>query len=170
MLHSRGRNDARSLLVLCVAILAIGAVAQQPATPPKPGAIAPIGSVSTDPALKAMFEAKVKAEWEAVKTRDKKAYGALLADDYQGVAVDLRGERNKIQSINDLADENSFNYTVERVKVLPLGDNAAFVIYDVTLQFPPKAQLRFSRVYVGEVWVKRSGDWQLLHYQETHVK
>jgi hypothetical protein len=117
-----------------------------------------------------MFEAKVKAEWEAVKTRDKKAYGALLADDYQGVAVDLRGERNKIQSINDLADENSFNYTVERVKVLPLGDNAAFVIYDVTLQFPPKAQLRFSRVYVGEVWVKRTGDWQLLHYQETHVK
>ena len=159
-----------SFLLLSVAMLTIGAVAQQPATPPKPGDTAPIGSVSTDPAVKAMFEAKVKAEWEAVKTKDKKAYGALLADDYQGVAVDLRGERNKIQSINDLADQNSFNYTVERIKVLPLGENAAFVIYDVTLQFPPKAQLRFSRVYIGEVWVKRSGDWQLLHYQETHVK
>ncbi len=155
---------------MSVVALIATSVAQQAATPPKPGDMAPIGSVSTDPAVKAMFEAKVKAEWEAVKTRDKKAYGALLADDYQGVAVDLRGERNKIQSINDLADQNSFNYTVERVKVLPLGDNAAFVIYDVTLQFPPKAQLRFSRVYVGEVWVKRSGEWQLLHYQETHVK
>jgi hypothetical protein len=155
---------------MSVVTLIATAFAQQPATPPKLGGIVPIGTVSTDPAVKAMFEAKVKAEWEAVKTKDKKAYGALLADDYQGVAVDLRGERNKIQSINDLADQNPFNYTVERVKVLPLGDNAAFVIYDVTLQFPPKAQLRFSRVYVGEVWVKRSGDWQLLHYQETHVK
>ncbi len=117
-----------------------------------------------------MFEAKVKAEWEAVKNKDKKAYGALLADDYQGVGVDGRGERNKIQSINDLADQNPFNYTLERVKVLPLGENAAFVIYDVTILFPPKAQLRFSRVYIGEVWVKRSGELQLLHYQETHVK
>ena len=157
-----------SVLIGAMALIA-NAIAQQSAVPPKPGVTAPIGSVSTDPAVKAMFEAKVKAEWQAVKSKDKKAYGALLADDYQGVAVDGRGERNKIQSINDLADQNPFNFTVERVKVLPLAENAAFVIYDVTMQFP-KATLRFSRVYVGEVWVKRSGQWQLLHYQETHVK
>jgi hypothetical protein len=160
----------RYCVLMSVVALIATAVAQQPAAPSKPGESAPIGSVSTDPAVKAMFEAKARAEWEAIKNKDKKAYGALLADDYQGVAVDLRGERNKIQSINDLADQNSFNYTLERVKVLPLGDNAAFVIYDVTMQFPPKAQLRFSRIYIGEVWVKRSGEWQLLHYQETHVK
>ena len=154
-------------LMTVVALIATS-VGQQPAGS-KSGESAPIGSVSPDPAVKAMFEAKVKAEWEAVKSKDKKAYGALLADDYQGVAVDGRGERNKIQSINDLADQNPFNFTVERVKVLPLAENAAFVIYDVTMQFP-KATLRFSRVYVGEVWVRRSGQWQLLHYQETHVK
>lgn len=158
----------------CVAIsivaLTAAVLAQQPAAPPKSGESAPIGSVSTDPAVKAMFEAKVRAEWEAVKNKDKQAYGTLLADDYQGVAVDGRGERNKIQSINELADQNPFNYTLERVKVLPLGSDAAFVIYEVTMQFPPKAQLRFSRVYIGEVWVKRLGEWQLLHYQETHVK
>jgi len=157
------------VFISVVALLAT-AIAQQPAGLSKSGESAPIGSVSTDPAVKAMFEAKVRAEWEAIKNKDKQAYGALLAEDYQGVAVDGRGERNKIQSINDLADQNPFNYTLERVKVLPLGEDAAFVIYEVTMQFPPKAQLRFSRVYIGEVWVKRSAEWKLLHYQETHVK
>lgn len=159
----------RYCVLISVMALIASAVAQQPAAPTKSGASALIGSVSTDPAVKATFEAKIKAEWEAVKSKDKKAYGALLADDYQGVSVDGRGERNKIQSMNDLADQNPFTFNVERVKVLPLGADAAFVIYDVTMQFP-KATLRFSRVYVGEVWVKRSGEWQLLHYQETHVK
>jgi Domain of unknown function (DUF4440) len=128
------------------------------------------GAVSTDPALNQMFEAKVKAEWEAMKNKDKKAYGELLADDYQGVAVDGRGERNKIQSINDLAEQFAFTYTLERLKVIPLGQDAAFVIYEVTMQYPPRAQLRYSRLYIGELWVKRAGEWKELHYQETHVK
>jgi len=38
---------------------------------------------SADSSLKDMFEAKIKAEWEAIKNKDKKAYGDLLADDYQ---------------------------------------------------------------------------------------
>lgn len=160
----------RYCVLMGVVALIATAVAQQPGAPPKSGESAPIGSVSADPALKAMFEAKARTEWEAIKNKDKKAYGALLADDYQGLEIDGQGERNKTQSINDLSEGNVFNYVLERLKVLPLGPDAAFVIYEVTMQFPPRAQIRFSRVYIGEVWAKRSGEWQLLHYQETHVK
>jgi len=117
-----------------------------------------------------MFGARVRAEWEAIKNKDRKAYADLLADDYQGVEVDGRGERNKIQSLNELADTNVFNYTLWGLKLIPLGPDAAAVIYEVTMQFPPKAQIRYSRVYITEVWVKRAGQWQELHYQETHVK
>jgi len=144
--------------------------AQEPPTSPKASTPPAFGSVTNDLALKSMFEAKVRAEWEALKNKDRKAYADLLADDYQGVEVDGRGERNKIQSVNDLADTNPFNYTLERLKLIPLGPDAAFVIYEVTMQFPPKAQLRYSRVYIGELWVKRDGQWKELHYQETHVK
>jgi hypothetical protein len=158
------------LALVCSAFLMIAAVAGQPATQAKPGETPPLGSVSDDPALKAMFEAKVRAEWEALKNKDKKAYGESLADDYQGVGIDGRGERNKIQSINDLEDQYTFNYTLERLKVMPLGPEAAVVIYEVTMQYPPKAQLRYSRVYISELWVKRAGQWKELHYQETHVK
>jgi hypothetical protein len=120
--------------------------------------------------LKAVFEAKVKAEWEALKNKDKKAYGDLLADDFQGVEVDGKGERTRIQAMNEVAEENVSRYTLWGFKMIPLGPDAAFVIYEVTIQFPPKSVLRYSRVYISELWVKRGGEWKELHYQETHVK
>ena len=146
------------------------ASAQQPAAPNKPGESRQSGSVSADSALKEMFEAKIKAEWEAIKNKDKKTYGELLADDYQGVEVDTQGERTKIQALNELQNGNVFNYTMWGFKFIPLCSDAAFVIYEVTLQFPPKSVVHFSRVYITELWVKRDGQWKELHYQETHVK
>jgi hypothetical protein len=125
---------------------------------------------AADTALKDMFEAKIKTEWDAIKNKDKKAYGELLADEYQGVEVDGEGERNKLQAINEVVGGNVFNYNLWGLKVTPLGPDAAFVIYEVTMQFPPRSQLRFSRVYIGALWVKRDGQWKELHYQETHVK
>ena len=60
-------------------------------------------SVTADSALKDMFNAKIKVEWEALKNKNKKAYADLLADDYQGVEIDGQGERTKIQAVNELA-------------------------------------------------------------------
>ena len=157
-------------VVVCIAWLTSLALAQKPAMPPKTGESRPSSSISADSGLKDMFESKIKVEWEALKNKDKKAYAELLADDYQGVEVDGRGERNKIQALNELADENVYNYTLWGFKLIPLGSDAALVIYEVTMQFPPKAQVRYSRVYISELWVKRAGQWKELHYQETHVK
>lgn len=148
--------------------LACFALSQQPATSAKSGESQPTSA--GDSALKDMFQAKIKVEWEALKNKDKKAYGELLDDEYQGVEVDGRGERNKFQAIKELAETNVYNYTLWGLKVTPIGTDAAFVIYEVTMQFPPKAQVRYSRVYIGELWVKRGGHWKELHYQETHVK
>jgi len=120
--------------------------------------------------LEAIFEPKVRAEWEALKKKDKKAYGDLLADDFQGVEVDGKGERTRAQAMNEVAEENVSNYTLWGFKFIPLGSDAAFVIYESTIQFPPKSVLRYSRVYISELWVKRGGEWKELHYQETHVK
>jgi uncharacterized protein (TIGR02246 family) len=156
--------------VVCIATLTSIALAQPPATPVQTGETSQFGSVSVDSALKGMFEAKIKVEWEALKNKDKKSYAELLADDYQGVEVDGKGERTKIQALNELAGENVYNYTLWGLKVIPLGPDAALVIYESTMQFPPKAAIRFSRVYISELWVKRIGEWKEVHYQETHVK
>jgi hypothetical protein len=157
------------LILAGIAGLTSPATAQQPAAPAKAPASLQ-SSVSADSTLKDMFEAKIKTEWDAIKKKDKKAYGDLLADDYQGVEVDGRGERTKIQAVNELADTNVFNYTLWGYKLIPLGPDAAFVIYESTMEFPPKSAVRFSRVYITELWVRRAGQWKEVHYQETHVK
>ncbi len=157
-------------LVAWLAVLTSLTWAQNPEPPAKPGADQPLGSISKDSHLKDMFESKIKAEWEALKNKDKKTYGDLLADDYEGVEVDGRGERTKSQALNELDDTNVVNYTLGGYKLIPLSADAAFVIYESTVQFPPKSTVRFSRVYITELWVKRAGEWKEVHYQETHVK
>ena len=154
----------------CLACLSCLALAQQSPAPATRVEDVQSGAVSADSGLKEMFEAKIKAEWEALKNKDKSSYAELLADDYQGVEVDGKGERNKIQALSELAETNAFTYTLWGFKLIPLGPDAAFVIYESTMQFPPKSQIRLSRVYITELWVKRAGQWKELHYQETHVK
>src|ERR1700722_2918822 len=152
----------------CTATLASLAWAQQPTVPTQFGEAKP--KITADSSLSDAFQAKIKDEWEALKTKDKKAYGELLADDYQGVEVDGKGERNKLQAINEMTEGNVFNYTLWGFKLIPLDANSAFVIYEVTMQFPPKSQVHYSRVYITELWKKRAGQWKEVHYQETHVK
>lgn len=155
------------LVVLCLLLTNLAWSQQPPAateTSEKSHSAAP------DSALKDMLEAKIKSEWEAIKNKDKKSYGNLLADDYEGVELDGQGERTKTQAVNELADSNVANYTLWGYRLTPLGTDAAFAIYEVTVQFPPKSVVRFSRLYIGELWVKRDGQWKILHYQETHVK
>ncbi|MGA9980256.1 MAG: nuclear transport factor 2 family protein [Candidatus Sulfotelmatobacter sp.] len=154
----------------CIACLSCLALAQQPTAPAGTSQASPMGAVSADSALNQVFQAKIKAEWEALKNKDKNGYAELLADDYQGVEVDGKGERSKLQAVSELADTSAFTYTLWGFKLVPLGPDAAFVIYESTMQFPPKSQIRLSRVYITELWVKRAGQWKELHYQETHVK
>ena len=164
--------------------LASLALAQQSAAPVSPSSMAPRpdtkpskipeapmpDSVPVDPKLKDLFQSKIQSEWEAIKNKDKKAYAELLADDYQGVDVDGKGERTKTQMLNELAEENVFRYTLWGFRVIPIGTDAALVTYESTMQFPPNAQVRLARIYISELWVKRAGEWKELHSQETHVK
>jgi hypothetical protein len=158
----------RGCLAIACLLSVVLAWSQQPAS--RPEAQNNAQPSAADSALRDMLESKIKAEWEVIKNKDKKAYGELLADDYEGVEVDGQGERTKTQALNELPDSNVANYTLWGYKLIPLGADAAFAIYEVTIQFPPKSVLRFSRVYVGELWVKQSGQWKILHSQETHVK
>ena len=156
--------------IACITALMSLAFGQQAALPRKSIASQEAGKASADSALQSMFEANVKTEWDALKNKDKKAYAELLAEDYQGVEVDGSGERTKIQSLNELPVENVYDYNLWGFKMIPLGPDAAFVIYEITMQFPPKSAVRYSRVYISELWVKRAGQWKEVHYQETHVK
>jgi Domain of unknown function (DUF4440) len=145
---------------------------------PAPPASAPasfsedLKSPATSPEgkLRQMLEQKIETEWEALQKKDKKAYGDLLADDYEGVETDGKGERTRLQAVNEVTEGNVYTYTLWGFKLIPIESDAALAIYEVTMVFPPKSPVRFSRLYITELWMKRAGEWKEVHYQETHVK
>jgi len=120
--------------------------------------------------LREMLESNVKTEWEAFKNRDKQAYGDLLADDFTAVEDDNEGMRKKSAAVAEVDHSVVSNYHLFALTVVPLDTNSALVTYEITLEFPAKAQLRFKRVLVSEVWLKRNGQWKERYYQETHVR
>ena len=148
---------------------AVFASAQQPAHTQlelgKPGSNTPAAQ-----ALKKVLEPKVKAEWEALKNKDKKTFSSLLTDDFEAVEDDGDGARNKIHATNEAEHSNIYSYSMAFFNPIPLGSDAAFVTYEVTMVFPPKSTMRFKRIYITEIWVKQSQEWKLRHYQETRVK
>ncbi|HKD15345.1 MAG TPA: nuclear transport factor 2 family protein [Candidatus Angelobacter sp.] len=120
--------------------------------------------------LKEILESNVKAEWEAFKNRNKQTYSDLLADDFAAVEDDNEGMRKKSVAVSEVDNSVVNNFHLFALTVIPLSADAALVTYEITLEFPPKAQVRFKRVLVSEVWVKRNSQWKERYYQETHVR
>lgn len=142
-----------------------------PSPTPAPAASAqPTDSPKAQTPLEKLLEENVKAEWEAFKNKDKKAYGDLLAEDWFGVEDDNNGQRVKWQAVKEVDVSVVNSYNLFALKVLPLNPNAALVTYELTMMFPPRAVVRFKRVLVSEIWVKSEGHWKERYYQETHVR
>ena len=166
----------------CLAVVAVGlllavpALGHQATPPPKPqpaGAPAQAAKPSkplAPPELTNLLDAKIHAEWEAIKKKDKKSLGELLTEDYIGVEADGGGERYKWQAMRELDNSAVADYTLSFLKVVRLCPDVAFVRYESFIRFPPKAQVKFEKILIAEIWVKRDGEWKSMHYQETRVK
>lgn len=146
------------------------AFAQQPASKEKASDVKQASSASAQANLDQILETKIRAAWGAFKNKDKNAYSDFLTNDFIAVEADNEGTRNKWHVLREVESSMVHDYVLSLFKVTQLGPDAAFVTYEASIQFPPKAQVRFERVYIGEVWVKRDGQWKALHYQETRVK
>ncbi|MBV9085951.1 MAG: nuclear transport factor 2 family protein [Acidobacteriaceae bacterium] len=123
-----------------------------------------------DQRLEAVLAANVKTEWDAFKNKDKKAYSDLLADDFVAVEEDGDGTRNRYKAVSEIDNSNISNYDQRFFKVFPLSSNVALVTYELTFIFPPRSAVRFKRVFISEIWIRKDAQWKLRHYQETSVK
>lgn len=171
-------------IVLCLAMIltVIGVSAGQKPGPAVPPPQAPIqaptfperetmpSSIPTPEALQTTFEAKVKAEWEAIKNRDKEAFSKLLTDDFIAVEDDAEGARNRYRAANEVPSSMVHSYTLERFRAFALSPDVTFVKYESTMAFPSTAVYRYKRIWISEIWVRRGDDWKMWRYQETRVK
>jgi uncharacterized protein (TIGR02246 family) len=159
------------ILGSCIALaLPCIAFAQQPAAADKAAQATPSKSETADSKLAALLEAKVKAAWAAFKKRDKDGYAAFLTDDFQAVESDGDGERAKLHILREVEHSMYTEYLLQLFQVQPLGDHYAFVTYESTMQFPKATGQRFKRVFIGELWTNRDGEWKMMRYQETLVR
>jgi hypothetical protein len=159
------------ILFACFALaLACSAFAQQAAPPDKPAASAPSKKVdAAQSKLAELLERKVRAAWTAFQKKDKNSYAAFLTDDFQAVESDGAGERTKLQTLREVEHVNYTDYLLQLFQVQPLGPHYAFVTYESTMQFPKTSGVRFKRVFIGELWTNRDGEWKMMRYQETPV-
>ena len=146
--------------------------AQQPAPAEKAAqsAPAPSKSATAQPKLADLLEAKVRAAWATFKKKDKDGYAEFLTDDFQGVEADGDGERPKPHILREVGHSMYTDYLLQLFQVQQLGPNYAFVTYESTMQFPKGSATRYRRVFIGELWTKRDGDWKMMRYQETPVR
>jgi len=159
------------ILCSCIALALPGlAFAQQPAAADKAAASTPSKNTAAQPKLADLLEAKVRAAWDAFKKKDKKAYAEFLTDDFQAVESDGDGERAKLHVLREVEHCMYSDYQLQLFQVQPLGPDYAFVTYESSMQFPRTSTLRFRRVFVGELWSKRDGQWKMMRYQETVVR
>jgi uncharacterized protein (TIGR02246 family) len=160
----------------CIALALPGyAFAQQPAATDKASANAPTPSspskdTGAQSKLAEMLEAKVKAAWAAFKKKDKDAYAAFLTDDFQAVEADGDGERSKTKTVREVEHSMFVEYSLQLFQVQQLGPHYAFVTYECTMRFPRGSATLFRRVFIGELWTNRDGDWKMMRYQETVVR
>jgi uncharacterized protein (TIGR02246 family) len=158
------------MLCSCVALaLPCLAFAQQPTEVEKRPAGTSNASVPR-PKLADLLEGKVRAAWATFKKKDQDGYAQFLTDDFQAVEVDGEGERPKLHVLREVEHCMYTDYLLQFFQVQPLGPDAAFVTYESSMQFPKGSPLRFRRVFVGELWTKRDGDWKMMRYQETLVR
>ena len=159
------------MLWSCVAfVLPCVTLAQQPASGNKSAQSARPKSEAAQPKLADLLEAKVRAAWATFKNKDKDGYAAFLTDDFQAVESDGDGERSKSKTLREVEHSMYTDYLLQMFQVQPLGTQYAFVTYESSLQFPKTAALRFRRVFVGELWTNRDGEWKMMRYQETMVR
>lgn len=109
---------------------------------------------------------KSRATWEAYKSRNITDIKALTGDDY--VSYTLSGYSNLQQDIATIDKLNIEAYSIDDPKVSWVTPTVAILRYKCALKgsFDGKA---FVPVYSTEVWVKRSGRWKIVSYQETPV-
>jgi hypothetical protein len=146
------------------------AAAGKPAAAEKPAQSAAPKTAAAPPKLADLLEARVRAAWAAFKKKDKDGYAGFLTDDFQAVESDGDGERSKAKTLREVEHSMYTDYLLQMFQVQPLGTHYAFVTYESSMQFPKTAALRFRRVFIGELWTNRDGEWKMMRYQETLVR
>jgi hypothetical protein len=153
-------------------LLACSVFGQQPAAPkgPPPPPTNLHSNTAAPADLSDLLQANIRGMWAAFRDKKKQSYADYLWDDYQAVEEDANGERNKLRVLREVDESVVNDYMLQAFQVDSLGPDAALVTYENFIKFPPKSAVRFEKIFISEIWLKRHGQWKAWRYQATRVK
>ena len=110
---------------------------------------------------------RLHAQWEGWKNRDAASNNAIIADDFTSFWPDGSRHLGK-PTAQQMADQPISGYKLSEFRVVPVGVDTALVTYFAEIRVPGNdAEFHMA---VGEVWVKRGGQWVIRGYSGTLMK
>ena len=123
------------------------------------------------PELTEVISARLLAQWEAWKNQDAASNNAIIADDFNSFWPDGSRHIGK-PTAQQMSEQPITGYKLSQLRVVPVGADAALGTYFADVKTPGdnvEHQKEFQMA-VGEVWVKRNGQWLIRAYSGTLMK
>ena len=105
------------------------------------------------------------------KNQDAASNNAIIADDFNSFWPDGSRHIGK-PTAQQMSEQPITGYKLSQLRVVPVGADAALVTYFADVKTPGdnvEHQKEFQMA-VGEVWVKRNGQWLIRGYSGTLMK
>jgi ketosteroid isomerase-like protein len=119
------------------------------------------------PELTEAISARLVAQWEAWKNQDAASNNAIIADDFNSFWPDGSRHIGK-PTAQQMSEQPITGYKLSQLRVVPVGADAALVTYFADVKTP--GDNVEHQMAVGEVWVKRNGQWLIRGYSGTLMK
>ncbi len=159
---SRGRRMRR----LTVAVLLLGSVAAAQKLPAKGQPMETAHNLSI-PEMTEAISARLAAQWESWKNQDAASNNAAIADEFHSFWPDGSRHVGK-PTAQQMSEQPITEYKLSQLRVLPAGADTALVTYFANVKTP--GDNVEHQLAVGEVWVKRKGQWLIRDYSGTLIK
>jgi hypothetical protein len=125
--------------------------------------------LASDDELTQTLARRVQALWDAYRSVDEARYDASLTDDYFAVHPDGSLHFQK-PTAQEIASAELDQYHLTQFRAARLGDEAALATYIAEVGIASHLAPATVKSAVGEVWIKRLGDWKCRYYQATFLK
>jgi hypothetical protein len=121
---------------------------------------------TTETELLPVLSSRIHRIWEAYKEGNIIAHNALLADDYSAVFLDGSVHGRK-PTQEEIRQNPLTTFSLTKLLVARVTADTALVNYVADVDGPKDGKQIHLRWQVGEVWVKRNGEWKCRYYQPT---
>ena len=123
---------------------------------------------SAAPTLEATVSERIHRIWQAYGKGDIDAHNALLADDYTAVFPDGTLHLRR-PTLEEIRSSPMSSFALSDLRVAQVTPDTALASYVADVEGPLHGKTIHIRWRVGELWVRRRGEWKCRSYQPTPV-